>query len=119
MSMEQFTKANFRAETLKLIDQANEILQEYDAQGFTLTLRQLYYQFVARGIRANTDKEYGRLGKTITAARRDGRLTGRISKTAPGRGLSNSPSRQLNLLRRCGRLINDNRGHRSRRADGA
>ena len=53
MSMEQFTKPNFRAETLELIGQANEILSEYADQGFTLTLRQLYYQFVARQLIAN------------------------------------------------------------------
>jgi hypothetical protein len=46
MSLEQFTTANFRPETLGLISQANEILAEYAAQGFTLTLRQLYYQLV-------------------------------------------------------------------------
>lgn len=33
MSMEQFTKPNFRAETLELIGQANEILSEYADQG--------------------------------------------------------------------------------------
>ncbi len=72
MSLEQFTKANFRPETLALISQANEILSEYAAQGFTLTLRQLYYQFVARRIIANTAEEYGRLGRTIANARRAG-----------------------------------------------
>jgi hypothetical protein len=46
---------NFRAKTLAIIDQANEILKEYSAQG-----RQLYYQFVARLFLANDDREYGR-----------------------------------------------------------
>jgi hypothetical protein len=69
MSCEQFTEPNFRAE---MIGQANEILSEYAAQGFTLTLRQLYYQFVARQIIANDDKEYGRLGRAIAGARRAG-----------------------------------------------
>jgi len=72
MSCEQFTKPNFHPETLVMIGQANEILSEYAAQGFTLTLRQLYYQFVARQIIANDDKEYGRLGRTIAGARRAG-----------------------------------------------
>ena len=72
MSMEQFTKPNFRAETLELIGQANEILSEYADQGFTLTLRQLYYQFVARQLIANEAKEYGRLGRAVVDARRAG-----------------------------------------------
>lgn len=69
MSLEQ---PNFRAETMAMIDQANEILQEYSAQGFTLTLRQLYYQFVARQLIANEVREYGRLGRIVVDARRAG-----------------------------------------------
>ena len=41
---------NFRAGTLELITTANKIIAEYQAQGYDLTLRQLYYQFVARDI---------------------------------------------------------------------
>ena len=33
-----------------LIIKANEILDDYAEQGFQLTLRQLYYQFVARDL---------------------------------------------------------------------
>jgi hypothetical protein len=71
MSTEFFT-VNFRAKTMAMIDQANEILEEYAAQGFVLTLRQLYYQFVARLFLANDDREYGRLGRTMTDVRRAG-----------------------------------------------
>lgn len=35
-------------ETIESIHKANEIIEEYQDQGFSLTLRQLYYQFVAR-----------------------------------------------------------------------
>ncbi len=38
----------FTVQTLDVIDTANAILEEYDKQGFSLTLRQLYYKFVAR-----------------------------------------------------------------------
>ena len=72
MSCECFTTVNFRAKTMAMIDQANEILEEYAAQGFVLTLRQLYYQFVARSFLANDDREYGRLGRAMTDARRAG-----------------------------------------------
>lgn len=35
------------ASALEIIDQAEEICADYAAQGYDLTLRQLYYQFVA------------------------------------------------------------------------
>lgn len=56
------------------IEQANEIIAEYAAQGFDLTLRQLYYQFVARGFIANLQKSYKALGEAINS----GRLAGLI-----------------------------------------
>jgi hypothetical protein len=79
--------------TLDIIDRANTIIDEYLAQGFDLTLRQLYYQFIARdefptswidteynqrnGLGAdtkNTEKNYKRLGDIIA----DGRMVGLI-----------------------------------------
>jgi hypothetical protein len=57
-----------------VILQANEILEDYARQGYDLTLRQLYYQFVSRGIIANRDAEYKRLGSIVN----DARLAGRI-----------------------------------------
>jgi len=60
---------NFRSATLIIIDKANEIIVEYAEQGYELTLRQLYYQFVARDIIPNTDREYHKLGCVINNAR--------------------------------------------------
>ncbi len=65
---------NFREGTLAIIDAANAIIDEYTAQGYVLTLRQLYYQFVSRDIIANKQSEYDRLGSIIN----DGRLAGLI-----------------------------------------
>lgn len=59
----------FTIQNLWVVDQANIILNEYEGQGFTLTLRQLYYQFVARDLLPNTDKNYKRLGAIINDAR--------------------------------------------------
>ncbi len=59
----------FTSATVEIIDSANEILNEYDEQGFVLTLRQLYYQFVSRDLLPNTDKSYNRLGSIINDAR--------------------------------------------------
>lgn len=38
----------FTPESLAIIDRANAIVTEYEALGYNLTLRQVYYQFVAR-----------------------------------------------------------------------
>ena len=43
-----YVPKSFRADTQTRIIQANKIIAEYQAQGFKLTLRQLYYQFVKR-----------------------------------------------------------------------
>ena len=70
----QYETKKFRPDSLQKIQQANTIIQEYAAQGLDLTLRQLFYQFVSRGLIANNDKEYKKLG-TIVA---DARLAGMI-----------------------------------------
>jgi hypothetical protein len=62
----------FSADTLRTIAEADTIIANYQAQGFSLTLRQLYYQFVARGVIPNTEKSYSRIGNTISDARRAG-----------------------------------------------
>jgi len=59
----------FKPRSLEIIDQANEIIEEYTEQGFDLTLRQLYYQFVSRDLIANTQQEYSKLGAIISDAR--------------------------------------------------
>ena len=57
-----------------MIITANNILEEYSRQGFILTLRQLYYQFVSRDILPNTPRSYKWLGGIVG----DGRLAGKI-----------------------------------------
>lgn len=64
-----YVPKKFRRAALEMIDQANHITAEYRAQGLQLTLRQLYYQYVARGLLANRDTEYDRLGSIINDAR--------------------------------------------------
>jgi len=59
-------KINFRKRTLAIIDKANDIITEYSGG---LTLRQLYYQFVARGLLPNAKKSYEDLGRVIGNAR--------------------------------------------------
>lgn len=62
------------AATMTDLVQAERIATEYADQGYDLTLRQLYYQFVARGIIPNSDKSYKRLGEIVNR----GRLAGFI-----------------------------------------
>ena len=48
MSRIKYVDNKFKHQTLELIERANEIIEEYIGQGYDLTLRQLYYQFVSR-----------------------------------------------------------------------
>lgn len=68
----------FSAESKKLLADANRIIIEYQAQGFVLTLRQLYYQFVSRDLIPNDLRSYKRLGDLIN----NGRLAGEIDWSA-------------------------------------
>jgi hypothetical protein len=65
---------NFQLESLKLLSKINEIIDAYLKQGFRLTVRQLYYQLVARALIENTEKSY----KKITSLVNDGRMAGMI-----------------------------------------
>lgn len=69
-----YKKQKFSADNRSMINQANTIIAEYVAQGYSLTLRQLYYQFVSRDIIPNNMQSYKRLGSIIN----DGRLAGLI-----------------------------------------
>ncbi len=69
-----YAEKRFTARTEEIIDSAEQIIEQYQTQGFTLTLRQLYYQFVARGLLPNTDQSYSKLGNIISDARRAGRI---------------------------------------------
>lgn len=70
----RYQEINLQAKALGVVERANAIIEEYSARGFDLTLRQLFYQFVARGLIANSQREYKNLGSIIN----DGRLAGLI-----------------------------------------
>lgn len=65
----KYIEKKFYGESRKRIETATQIIAEYEAQGFVLTLRQLYYQFVARGLMANKQSEYKKLGSVLNDAR--------------------------------------------------
>jgi hypothetical protein len=101
---EQFIYKNFGNKALETIQKANAIIAEYQAAGLRLTLRQLYYQFVARGYIPNKQTSYDNLGKLIS----DARLCGYIDWDAledrtrflRGHTTYNSPGEAIAALRR-------------------
>lgn len=80
MTLIAYRENKFRRHASKgVVVQANQIIAEAAADGWhSMTLRQLYYQFVARGFIPNTVQDYKRLGRIVT----DARYCGLISWTA-------------------------------------
>lgn len=66
----QYKEIRFRQSSLDLIRLVNEVINDYKAQGYELTLRQVYYQLVARGYIPNNERSYKNIGNLIN----DGRL---------------------------------------------
>lgn len=88
MAKEKYKSINFRLERLEVIEKCNEVLEDFEAQGYDVTLRQLYYQMIANdyfpetwidpvynakhGLQPdtkNTEKNYERLGSLVNDAR--------------------------------------------------
>lgn len=72
MAFTKYENKRISADRLVAIEQANAICEQYARQGMVLTLRQLYYQFVARDLVPNEQREYDRLGDIC----RDARMAG-------------------------------------------
>lgn len=70
----KYKDIRFRQSSLDLIRLVNQVISEYQAQGYELTLRQAYYQLVARGYIPNNERSYKNIGNLIN----DGRLAGLI-----------------------------------------
>lgn len=91
-----YRKKSFSEERAGKIEKANVIIAEYRHQGYELTLRQLYYQFVSRGFIENNMREYKNLGDVINDARLAGLIDWEaiVDRTRELRSLShwNSPA---------------------------
>ena len=91
MSTKFYEPVQMRAATLAIVATANRLLRSYAAQGYRVTLRQLYYQYVAHDLfpdtwidrtynkknglepeTKNTQKNYKRLGSIIDNGRKCG-----------------------------------------------
>jgi hypothetical protein len=103
MPLIAYEQNTMRGQTLAIAEQAAAIAREYNAAGYDLTLRQLYYQFVARGLTAdwptgvNTERSYKRLGSIVDKARMCGiidwyHITDRTRATYAGQSHFDSPS---------------------------
>ena len=71
----QYAKINIRRSGLSLIGHVNAIIAEYETAGYSLTLRQVYYQLVSRDLIENSEKSYKHVGSLVS----NGRLAGLIS----------------------------------------
>lgn len=69
MAKEAFITKKFSPANEALIIKINAILGEYQLQGYRLSLRQLYYQLVARALIENTVQSYKRIGGLVSDAR--------------------------------------------------
>jgi hypothetical protein len=74
MALQAYKRFRFTDKSLDLIDTMNGIITDYIAQGFRLTVRQLYYQLVARDVIPNNERSY----KSTTSLVNDARLAGLI-----------------------------------------
>lgn len=71
--MKQFYEhKKFQPTSLAQIGVINDIIDDYVGQGYRLTVRQLYYQLVQKGLIANTLQSY----KHVTGLMNDARLAG-------------------------------------------
>ncbi len=69
MTVETFLPRKFHDKTMAVIEQINAVVREYQAKDFQLTVRQVHYQRVARGLSENTPKAYNQLKGLLSAAR--------------------------------------------------
>lgn len=74
----RFRKIRLSPENKKRLQQINDIIIEYQNQGYRLTLRQLYYQLVSRDIIPNKQAEYAKLSKVLV----EGRMAGIVDWAA-------------------------------------
>lgn len=64
-----YVPKRFSPESSLMIQTINGILDEYIRAGYDLSLRQLYYQLVARDIVPNTERSYKNIGNLVSEAR--------------------------------------------------
>ena len=68
----KYVDKRFQQKSLERIEAVNSILTEYEAQGYQMTIRQLFYQMVSRKITPFDNREYDKLITLIANGRNSG-----------------------------------------------
>ncbi|WP_070964927.1 hypothetical protein [Vibrio sonorensis] len=71
---EKFENWRPSKESQHLVEIIESVLDQYAREGYVLSLRQLYYQFVARDLIPNTERSYANLGNIVGRARASGEV---------------------------------------------
>lgn len=87
---ETFVEKEFGISAMTMIRTINTILAEYAAQGYDLSLRQLYYQLVSKNVIENTERSYKNVGNLVSDARLAGYIDWDIIKDR-GREMVSNP----------------------------
>jgi hypothetical protein len=72
MAKIKFRDIKMRKANRQRLNDINNIIEEYQKEGYVLTLRQLYYQLVSRDIIPNKQSEYAKLSTLL----KEGRMAG-------------------------------------------
>ena len=72
----EYVPKKFRSGSLILIEKISGVFADYQRQGFSLMLRQVYYQMAARYIIPNGERSYKMLSSLIS----DARLAGLVDR---------------------------------------
>lgn len=62
----------WNSHTKQLLETIENVVQGYLSEGYSLTLRQLYYQLVSKNIISNSESEYKKIGRILKDARMAG-----------------------------------------------
>lgn len=71
---QKFRETKLNKKSMEHLNKINEIIEDYQAQGYKLTLRQLYYQLVTKNVIANENRQYKKLSRVLT----EGRMAGLV-----------------------------------------
>lgn len=78
MARIKFREIRMGAANRDRLELINSIIQEFQDDGYTMTLRQLYYQLVSRDVVPNKDTEYSKLSNLL----KEGRMAGIVDWNA-------------------------------------
>lgn len=76
--LEKFREIKLSNKNKEKLNLINSIIKEYADDGYTMTLRQLYYQLVSRDIIPNKQNEYAKISKLL----KEGRMAGIVDWNA-------------------------------------